>query len=51
MELGAIFQNRVLTTMLIAWFLAQVIKIPLDFLYILGHLLMMQQLRIAKDGI
>lgn len=33
MELGALFQNRVLITMLIAWFLAQAIKIPLDYLY------------------
>jgi acid phosphatase family membrane protein YuiD len=33
MELGALFQNRVLITMLTAWLLAQVIKIPLDFLY------------------
>ena len=32
MELGALFQNRVLITMLTAWFLAQVIKIPLDFM-------------------
>ena len=33
MELGALFQNRVLITMLTTWFLAQVIKIPLDYLY------------------
>ena len=33
MELGALFQNRVLVTMLTAWLLAQVIKIPLDYLY------------------
>jgi acid phosphatase family membrane protein YuiD len=33
MNLGAIFQNRVLEVMLVAWLLAQVIKIPLDFLY------------------
>ena len=33
MQLGAIFQNHVLITMLTAWLLAQIIKIPLDFLY------------------
>ncbi len=33
MELAAVFQNRVLEVMLTAWLLAQVIKIPLDFLY------------------
>ena len=33
MELGALFRNHVLITMLTAWLLAQVIKIPLDFLY------------------
>ena len=33
MNLGALFQNRVLITMLTAWLLAQVIKIPLDYLY------------------
>ena len=33
MNLMAIFQNRVLEVMLTAWLLAQVIKIPLDFLY------------------
>jgi acid phosphatase family membrane protein YuiD len=33
MDLAAIFQNRVLEVMLSAWLLAQVIKIPLDFLY------------------
>src|SRR5574342_1338194 len=33
MELTAIFQNRVLEVMVTAWLLAQVIKIPLDFLY------------------
>jgi acid phosphatase family membrane protein YuiD len=33
MEFSAIFQNRVLGVMLTAWLLAQVIKIPLDFLY------------------
>ena len=33
MDLTAIFQNRVLEVMLTAWLLAQVIKIPLDFLY------------------
>jgi acid phosphatase family membrane protein YuiD len=33
MKLGAIFQNHVLITMLTAWLLAQIIKIPLDFLY------------------
>jgi hypothetical protein len=32
MELGALFQNRVLITMLTAWLLAQVIKIPLEFM-------------------
>ncbi len=33
MKLGALFQNRVLITMMTAWLLAQIIKIPLDFLY------------------
>lgn len=33
MNLGALFQNRVLITMLTAWLLAQLIKIPLDYLY------------------
>jgi len=33
MDLGALFQNHVLITMLTAWFLAQIIKIPLDFMY------------------
>ena len=33
MKLGAIFQNHVLITMLTAWLLAQIIKIPLDYLY------------------
>lgn len=33
MELSAVFQNHVLITMLTAWLLAQVIKIPLDYLY------------------
>ena len=33
MNLGALFDNRVLITMLSAWFLAQVIKIPLDYFY------------------
>ncbi len=33
MNLGALFENRVLVIMFTAWFLAQVIKIPLDFLY------------------
>ena len=33
MELGALFQNRVLITIMTAWLLAQIIKIPLDFLY------------------
>jgi hypothetical protein len=33
MEFTQIFQNRVLGVMLTAWLLAQVIKIPLDFLY------------------
>lgn len=33
MSLGDIFQNRVLVTMMTAWFLAQVIKIPLEYLY------------------
>jgi acid phosphatase family membrane protein YuiD len=33
MEFKAIFQNRILEIMLAAWLLAQVIKIPLDFLY------------------
>lgn len=33
MDFTNIFQNRVLEVMLSAWLLAQVIKIPLDFLY------------------
>ena len=33
MNLGALFQNHVLITMLTAWLLAQIIKIPLDYLY------------------
>jgi uncharacterized protein len=33
MDFAAVFQNRVLEVMLTAWLLAQVIKIPLDFLY------------------
>jgi acid phosphatase family membrane protein YuiD len=33
MNLNAIFQNRVLEVMLVAWLLAQVVKLPLDFLY------------------
>jgi uncharacterized protein len=33
MDFMAIFQNRVLEVMLSAWLLAQLIKIPLDFLY------------------
>ena len=33
MNLAAIFQNRVLEVMLTAWLLAQLIKIPLDYLY------------------
>ena len=33
MDLNALLENRVLIIMLTAWFLAQVIKIPLDFLY------------------
>jgi len=33
MNFMAIFDNRVLGVMLSAWLLAQVIKIPLDFLY------------------
>lgn len=33
MNLGAVFENRVLVTMLTAWLLAQIIKIPLDYLY------------------
>ena len=33
MNLGAVLQNQVLITMLTAWLLAQVIKIPLDYLY------------------
>jgi len=33
MNPGDLFQNRVLITMFSAWFLAQVIKIPLDYLY------------------
>jgi hypothetical protein len=33
MDMGTLFQNRVLITMLTAWLLAQIIKIPLDYLY------------------
>ncbi len=33
MNLGSVFENRVLVTMLTAWLLAQIIKIPLDYLY------------------
>ena len=33
MNPGALFQNRVLVTMMTAWLLAQVIKIPLEYLY------------------
>lgn len=33
MDFAQIFENRVLEVMLTAWLLAQVIKIPLDFLY------------------
>lgn len=33
MDVGLVLENRVLLTMLSAWLLAQVIKIPLDFLY------------------
>ncbi len=33
MNLGALFQNRVLVTMMTAWLLAQVIKIPLEYFY------------------
>ena len=33
MDFAAIFDNRVLEVMLTAWLLAQLIKIPLDFLY------------------
>lgn len=33
MNFAQIFENRVLEVMLTAWLLAQVIKIPLDFLY------------------
>ena len=33
MKLAALFQNHVLIVMLTAWLLAQVIKIPLDYLY------------------
>lgn len=33
MNLMAVFENRVLEVMLSTWLLAQVIKIPLDFLY------------------
>jgi acid phosphatase family membrane protein YuiD len=33
MELGVLLENRVLIVMLTAWLLAQLIKIPLDFLY------------------
>jgi acid phosphatase family membrane protein YuiD len=33
MNLGALFQNHVLVVMLTAWLLAQIIKIPLDYLY------------------
>ncbi|MDK1029162.1 MAG: divergent PAP2 family protein [Anaerolineae bacterium] len=33
MNLGALFQNEVLITMLTAWFLAQMIKMPFDYLF------------------
>jgi acid phosphatase family membrane protein YuiD len=33
MQLGLLFENRVLIVMLTAWLLAQLIKIPLDYLY------------------
>jgi len=33
MNFTAIFENRILQVMLSAWLLAQIIKIPLDFLY------------------
>ena len=33
MEFGSLLDNRVLIIMLITWTLAQLIKIPLDFLY------------------
>jgi len=33
MNFSAIFENRVLEVMLIAWLTAQIIKIPLDYLY------------------
>ena len=33
MELRSVFDNRILGTMLTAWLLAQLIKIPLDYLY------------------
>jgi acid phosphatase family membrane protein YuiD len=33
MNLDGLFENRVLITMLTAWLMAQVIKIPLDYLY------------------
>ena len=32
MNLGALFQNQVLIVMLTAWLLAQIIKIPLDYI-------------------
>jgi uncharacterized protein len=33
MNLGALFQNKALIAGLIAWLIAQVIKMPLDYLY------------------
>lgn len=33
MDVAAVFENRVLEVMLTAWLLAQLIKIPLDYLY------------------
>jgi len=33
MNLGALFQNKVLIAGLIAWLMAQVIKMPLDYFY------------------
>ena len=33
MNLGALFQNKVLTAGLTAWLMAQVIKMPLNYLY------------------
>ena len=32
MNLGALFQNKVLIAGLVAWLLAQIIKLPLDYL-------------------